>query len=245
MFGLTEDAKLGEAEKVRLVNTITSSHGGGKHTDYKIVGKWNDEEFVIMRRYKEFYLLRKRLEERWPGFYIPPLPRKKTYGNMNQKVIAERMFILNRFLSELADRHYFWESEEMRIFIKPETSVVGELKILRRLSIEEILERVKQEADINIDINQVDNEENMRNINNFKAMITSNLPFLNSFKNFLTKQSDFVDHYLRANGFLMDQLYTYENTSLSLYSRRSEEETLTSTLKIVSDIDNEKIGNDF
>lgn len=43
----------------------------------------------------------------------------------------------------------------------------------------------------------------------------------------------------------MDQLYTYENNSLDVYSRRSESDSLTTSLKIVSDIDNEKIGNDF
>ena len=43
----------------------------------------------------------------------------------------------------------------------------------------------------------------------------------------------------------MDQLYTYENNTLDVYSRKSEHESLTTSLKIVSDIDNEKIGNDF
>ena len=43
----------------------------------------------------------------------------------------------------------------------------------------------------------------------------------------------------------MDQLYTHENNALDLYSRKSAEESLTTSLKVISDIDNEKIGNDF
>ena len=43
----------------------------------------------------------------------------------------------------------------------------------------------------------------------------------------------------------MDQLYTFENTTLDLYSRKSNEESLTTSLKIISDTDHEKIGNDF
>jgi hypothetical protein len=43
----------------------------------------------------------------------------------------------------------------------------------------------------------------------------------------------------------MDQLFTYENTSLSHYSKKSEEESLATSLKIISDLDNEKIGDDF
>jgi hypothetical protein len=155
MFGLEEDAKLENEEKVKIINSITTKQGGGKHTDYKIMGRWRDEQFIIMRRYKEFHLLRKRLEERWHGFYIPPIPPKKTMGKMNSKVIEERMIMLNRFLTELADRHYFWESEEMRIFIRPETNVISELKILRKLSVEEILERIRNEADINIQTNDI------------------------------------------------------------------------------------------
>ena len=69
---------------------------------------------------------------------------------------------------ELADRHYFWESEEMRIFIKPEQNLIAELKILRKLSIEEILERVRQEADINIQTNNIDIEEYYDTVKQFK-----------------------------------------------------------------------------
>jgi len=43
----------------------------------------------------------------------------------------------------------------------------------------------------------------------------------------------------------MDQLYTYENSTLDVYSRKSVNDSLTTSLKIVSDIENEKIGNDF
>lgn len=196
IFGLEEDAELNEFEKVKIVNTIITSQGGGKHTDYKIVGKWRDEKFIIHRRFKEFALLRKRLEERWPGFYIPPIPKKKAYGKMDSKVVSERFMILNRFLTELADRTYFWESEEMRIFIKPDTNVSSELKILHRLSIEELLERIKQEASINIQTNQIEVEEYQTTMKKFKEKIIGNMSFLNSFKTFLVKQSDFVDNYL-------------------------------------------------
>ena len=171
MFGLEEDAILNEEEKVKIINTITTQQGGSKHTDYKIMGKWRDEQFIIMRRYKEFYLLHKRLEERWPGFYIPPIPPKKTLGKMDGKLVSERMVLLNRFLIELADRHYFWESEEMRIFIRPETNVLSELKILRRLSIEEILERIRNEADINIDTHEACINDFFETVSNFNEQV--------------------------------------------------------------------------
>ena len=42
----------------------------------------------------------------------------------------------------------------------------------------------------------------------------------------------------------MDGLYVFENSSIELYSRQSFENT-TKSLKIISDTDNEKIGNEF
>ena len=43
----------------------------------------------------------------------------------------------------------------------------------------------------------------------------------------------------------MDKLYRYEDVALCLYTRQSDHETLEGSLKIVSDIENEKIGTDF
>lgn len=74
-------------------------------------------------------------------------------------------------MTELADRHYFWESEEMRIFIKPDTNLINELKILRKISVEEILERIRNEADINIQTNEVDIADFFDTVSMFKEQI--------------------------------------------------------------------------
>jgi hypothetical protein len=164
---------------------------------------------------------------------------------MDLKVVSERMYMLNRFLTELSDRNYFWESVEMKIFIKPEVSVSTGLGILPRLTIEQILERIRHDAQINLVINQIEVDEYKKQIAAFKDQIVSNIPSLNTFKLFVEKHCSFVEGYMRCNGYLMDQLYTYENTSLDLYTRQSKEDSLTTSLKIISDIENEQIGNDF
>jgi hypothetical protein len=164
---------------------------------------------------------------------------------MNLKVISERMFMLNRFLTELSERNYFWESVEMKIFIKPEVSVSSGLGILPRLTIEQVLERIKREALINFKINHIEVDEYKKQIIAFKSNLESNIPFLNNFRLFVEKHCAFEEGYLRCNGYLMDQLYTYENTSLDLYTRQSKEDSLFSSLKVISDTDNEQIGNDF
>ena len=245
LFGLEQDAKISPNEKIKIVNTTLAYSGGGKHYEYKIVGRYLEEEFIIMRRYKEFYLLHKTFQDRWPGFYIPPIPRKKTYGNMDFKVITERIYILNRFLFEISERKYLWESEEMRIFIKPENNLNNELRFLKLFSIEDILERIRSEVDLNLQLNDSNIEESTANISRFKQEVIINLEFLNRFKRFLVKQWDFVDHYLRANAYLMDRLFVYENSSLEIQTKQSEEQSLSTSLKIVSDTESEKIGNDF
>ena len=169
-----------------------------------------------MRRYKEFYQLHKILHDRWPGFYIPPIPRKKAYGNMDFKVVTQRIYILNRFLNEISERKYLWESEEVRIFIKPEANLINELKFLKVFSIEEVLERIRPEVDMNLQLNDNNIEDSSANIKKFKQLILSNLEFLNRFKKFLMKQWEFVDFYLRSNAYLMDRLFVYENSSLEL-----------------------------
>jgi len=107
---------------------------------------------------------------------------------MDSKVVQERMFLLNRFLAELADRQYFWESEEVGIFIKPENNLMNELKSLPRPTIEQLLERITVDAQINIqiDINEVKHYSNK--IENFKKELVGNLPFLNTLKVFVIKQ---------------------------------------------------------
>lgn len=188
VFGLEEDAKLSEAEKIKIVNTVLVSKAGRKHHEYKITGKYKDEEFTIMRRYKEFHLLHKVLQDRWPGFFIPPIPRKKTYGKLEFKVISERVFILNRFLDEISKRRYLWDSEEMRIFIIPETNLVAGLKALKPLSIEEVLERIRPEAEMNVKITDELLEDYFIYLKTYKEQVMNNLSFLNRFKTFVVKQ---------------------------------------------------------
>lgn len=52
----------------------TSGYGG--HTTYKMKGEDDQGVFESVRRYNEFYILRKTLSKRFPGFFIPPIPGK-------------------------------------------------------------------------------------------------------------------------------------------------------------------------
>ena len=51
------------------------------HIKYTITGEDGDGDFEEVRRFREFFALRKILSERWPGIYIPQLPEKSVMDN--------------------------------------------------------------------------------------------------------------------------------------------------------------------
>lgn len=51
--------------------------GVSKHVEYLVKGKDHLGEFEVPRRYKQFYMFREVLVQRFVGLYIPPMPPKK------------------------------------------------------------------------------------------------------------------------------------------------------------------------
>jgi hypothetical protein len=60
-----------------------------KFVTYQIGGSSMSSE--VTRRYSDFFALREKLLERWPGVYIPNIPPKKTVGNTEGKFIEKRV----------------------------------------------------------------------------------------------------------------------------------------------------------
>ena len=48
----------------------------------------------------------------WPGFYIPPVPEKKTFGNTDGDFILERKEALNMFVKQIAKFEFMVHSVE-------------------------------------------------------------------------------------------------------------------------------------
>ena len=67
---------------------------------YTLGGNQVNEE--ISRRFSDFYTLREKLIERWPGVYVPNIPPKKTIGNTGLKIIDKRIRLLNKFCYQLS-----------------------------------------------------------------------------------------------------------------------------------------------
>lgn len=91
-----EEAKISVTDPTKVGGGM-----GGAHMTYKVCGEDKKGTFEVVRRYKEFLVFRALLSKRYPGFFIPPIP-EKVVKNMNQKLIEERCYLLNRFLQQLS-----------------------------------------------------------------------------------------------------------------------------------------------
>ena len=60
------------------------------------------------------------LINRFPGLYIPPVPKKTTTGKKDEAVIRERKYFLDLFLKECASLRYLAQSKELQIFLRPQ-----------------------------------------------------------------------------------------------------------------------------
>lgn len=58
--------------------TVTDPHkvGGGDYTVYKLKGSDDKGEFEVERRYKEFEAFWECISKWFPGFFVPPIPKK-------------------------------------------------------------------------------------------------------------------------------------------------------------------------
>ena len=63
------------------------------------------------------------LRNRFPGLYIPPVPKKTTMSSSGKKddaVVRERRYFLDLFLKECASLRYLAQSKELQIFLRPQ-----------------------------------------------------------------------------------------------------------------------------
>ena len=109
------------------------------YVNYEIEGKINKKNFELYRRYSEFAVYRKLLRKNWPGVFIPFLPPKKTYGNLDDTFIIMRRKFLQYFCNKICSTPHLASSFETKIFLEPKNENFLEFPIeLYQRSIEDI-----------------------------------------------------------------------------------------------------------
>lgn len=114
------------------------------HHEYKVKGRDHLGEFEMYRRFREFDTFRKVLYSRFLGLYVPPIPPKKSVGKTEDLLVEERMFFLDRFMRQIAELPYLYESDELQVFLRPTgTDVCKALETMPRLTTDDLLARFR------------------------------------------------------------------------------------------------------
>ena len=93
------------------------------YVNYELEGKIKKKYFTLYRRYSEFAAYRKLLRSNWPGVFIPVLPPKKTYGNLDDTFILIRRKFLQYFCNKICHSPHLASSFETKIFWSPKMKI--------------------------------------------------------------------------------------------------------------------------
>ena len=136
----TKDLLTRVDNKEELINKrkifIEKPSSEGSHITYIIKGTLINGE--VIRRYKEFDALHSKLSQRWPGIYLPAIPKKQIMNNTDSKTIVKRLFTLDCFCYQIVKYPWLMESEEVKQFFSPNLKDVQNIAKLPAFSYEQI-----------------------------------------------------------------------------------------------------------
>lgn len=185
----------------------------GTHITYKLEGTRVPEP--LDRRYRDFDAFRKKLQERWPGIYIPNIPHKKTVGNKDKEVVEMRIEMINRFCIKLSKIGYLFNSEEMELFLQNSSDVPKTLSNLKQQSYEDLLKKysmVFTDYDDNFDTTagRKDQDEFWKRLNEMYPKLKT---FKDLIQNIRAKQNSIRENYK----IIINMLSIYEKETVNNY----------------------------
>ena len=192
--------------------------GLNSYVSYTVKGKLLSD--YIIRRFSNFYALRQKLVERWPGIYIPNIPPKKAVGNLEKEIIQMRTRVLNLFCLKISQFQFIIESEEMKVFLMGEVEASKAIDNLPQLAYGEILLRYKKAfTDYN---DEYDIASGKEKINTFFGFVKKALINLKNFKDVvyqtMVKKDQEIENYLT----LIHVFEDYEKYTLMEYANNDE-----------------------
>eukprot|EP00347_Sterkiella_histriomuscorum_P020499 403337564 len=190
---------------------------GQDHILYAVNGVDNEGQFEIFRRYKEFLLLRTVLSERFPGLYVPPIPPKRM-SNKDADFLEERRHLLNLFIKQLCHCPYLYESEELKLFIRPHIDLEKALTLLPKLNPEQILERTIRYYSFMGEITESKIQKQNNSMNKFAGQIKKLYQFLEKFRDTVGKLEQAYDAQWIYHKQLNEYIYQYEEQNLRTYA---------------------------
>ncbi len=148
------------------------------HIKYTVSGVDQDGPFEEARRFSEFFALKEALTVRWPGVYIPAIPEKKLMGNKDDKFVEERRALLERFMKEIAKFDHLTQSREFKVFARERGDIEKILNSMLKQTPMQVLEKYRQNFNINENQDSADLAQYKENIINFQAFLKKAIPLM-------------------------------------------------------------------
>ena len=221
------------------------------YVQYKVTGELVKEP--IYRRFSDFYSLREKLVERWPGIYIPNLPPKLTMGNLEKKVIEMRTRVINDFCHKISKFKFILDSDELQIFLIRCNDVSKAINNLPKLNYEDILNRYnKIFSDIvqKIEAENIDNEKYIKKVKDAIPFMKKVLLNLKGFEKSILSTEENKEKEINYYYDLMNVFENFEKYSLLECVNNDEDKLIFSnpknneTFQKIKDI-KEKFKNPF
>lgn len=153
---------------------------GKNYTIYDVSGSDRNGAFTAKRRYNEFNELRRKLVENWPGYFIPPIPEKKSTGNTNPEFVKQRQHMLDHFMVRCGKMQHIFYSDEMQMFIRFQGSdLTKSLSGIKQLTPTQMYDRNKALFP-EYDKNLTDKVE--KSVKKYFSTLESTIKFFNRFR---------------------------------------------------------------
>lgn len=150
-----------------------------KFTDYEVSGTDKFGAFVVRRRYTEFNELRAKLVENWPGFFIPPIPEKKSTGNTDPKFVQQRLHALNHFMERCGRMPHIFYSQELQMFVRATDNFSKALAGVKTLTPTAMYQRNKEHfAEYDKELN----DKVQKSLKKYFTTLESTLKFFTKFR---------------------------------------------------------------
>ena len=207
-------------QRAFYIDTIIVS----SHVSYLIKGK-NLKENSLERRYREFDALHNVLIQKWPGIYIPPIPKKQIINNTDTKTIEKRKNVLDNFLKEIEKQIYIMESEEIKIFfdidIKDVTNIL--LKKIEKINYKELNNNYQKYFVENYENNPNKIEFDENQLLYCREYIDKFISKINDYKYKIKELYYEKKTYLENSEILFNEYVTFENKIVTqLYDKNKE-----------------------
>ena len=209
-----------------VCDPVYTKEGVKGTTHYKLKGSRIPE--TLNRRYKEFYALRKKLVERWPGIFIPNIPEKKI-GQKGKRITNMRVELINRFLKKLSKIDYLFNSEEMEYFLQNSSNVCKTLNGLKLENYEDLLKKYSEiftEYDDNFDI-----DAGRQELDKFEKKLNEIHPKIKNFRTIVSHAKDRYKIDQENYNEVISMLSLYEKESLNKFVNNDEDKLIFFNIK--------------